>query len=88
MATSLSFAGDAASQTDARTETAHEDLLDAETLSEVIMAVELTDRGSIGCAYYVSRTETLYFMEDVRMGDAEMVDARMLHTALTLDDHY
>jgi hypothetical protein len=44
-------------------------------LSEVIMAVNLTERGAIGCAYYVARTETLYFMEDVQMGDAEMVDS-------------
>lgn len=48
---------------------------DVEVLSEVIMAVDLTDRGAIGCAYYVARTETLYFMEDVQMGNAEMVDA-------------
>lgn len=48
---------------------------DVETLSEIIMAVNLTDRGAIGCAYYVAQTETLYFMEDVQMGDAEMVDS-------------
>lgn len=52
---------------------------DVEALSEVIMAVDLTDRGAIGCAYYVALTETLYFMEDVQMGDAEMVDAREFH---------
>ncbi|KAM0722978.1 hypothetical protein Q7P37_001176 [Cladosporium fusiforme] len=51
---------------------------DVEALSEVIMAVDLTDRGAIGCAYYVARTETLYFMEDVQMGDVEMVDALKL----------
>ena len=39
------------------------------------MAVNLTDRGAIGCAYYVAQTETLYFMEDVQMGDSEMVDS-------------
>lgn len=38
---------------------------DVEMLSEVIMAVNLTDRGAIGCAYYVAQAETLYFMEDV-----------------------
>ena len=48
---------------------------DIEMLSEVIMAVNLTDRGAIGCAYYVAQTETLYFMEDVQMGDSEMVDS-------------
>ena len=44
-------------------------------LSEIVMAVTLTDRGAIGCAYYVARNETLYFMEDVQMGDANMVDS-------------
>lgn len=48
---------------------------DVEMLSEVIMAVNLTDRGAIGCAYYVAQTETLYFMEDVQMGDVDMVDS-------------
>lgn len=54
---------------------AQEDFLDMDALSEVIMAVNLTDRGCIGCAYYVARTETIHFMEDVQVGDAEMVDA-------------
>jgi len=44
-------------------------------LSEVVMAVTLTDRGAIGCAYYVARNETIYFMEDVQLGDANMVDS-------------
>ena len=74
MATTRTFGGDVASQTDARTDVVPDELPDAEALSEVIMAVDLIDRGNIGCAYYVARTETLYFMEDVRMGDAEMVD--------------
>jgi DNA mismatch repair protein MSH5 len=52
-----------------------EEYPDVEMLSEVIMAVTLTDRGAIGCAYYVARNETLYFMEDVQMGDANMVDS-------------
>lgn len=54
---------------------AREEYPDVELLSEVIMAVNLTDRGAIGCAYYVAQTETLYFMEDVQMGDTEMVDS-------------
>ena len=39
------------------------------------MGVNLTDRGTVGCAYYVARTETLYFMEDVKLGGADVVDA-------------
>lgn len=44
-------------------------------LSEVIMAVNMTERGTVGCAYYVARNEKLYFMEDVVMGGADVVDA-------------
>lgn len=54
---------------------AKEEYPDVELLSEIIMAVTLTDRGAVGCAYYTAQTETLYFMEDVQMGDAEMVDS-------------
>lgn len=49
---------------------------DMEMLSEVIMAVNLTDRGTVGCAYYVARDEKLYFMEDVQMGGPDVIDAR------------
>ena len=56
-------------------EAPQEEYPDVEMLSEVVMAVTLTDRGAIGCAYYVARNETLYFMEYVQMGDANMVDA-------------
>jgi DNA mismatch repair protein MSH5 len=49
---------------------------DMEMLSEVIMAVSLTDRGTVGCTYYVARDEKLYFMEDVQMGGPDVIDAR------------
>ena len=51
---------------------------DIDTLDEVIMAVNLSDRGTVGCAYYVAREEKLYFMEDVQLGGADIVDQRML----------
>lgn len=70
-----SYTGDARTVADDVSELPREEYPDVEMLSEVIMAVNLTDRGAIGCAYYVARTETLYFMEDVQMGDAEMVDS-------------
>lgn len=47
-------------------------------LDEVIMAVNLTDRGTVGCAYYVARSEKLYFMEDVKLGSADTIESRML----------
>ena len=46
-----------------------------DTLNEVIMAVELTPRGTVGCCYYVARDEKIFFMEDIMMGDVDVVDA-------------
>ena len=48
---------------------------DPELLNEVIMAVNVTDRGTVGCAYYAARTEKLYFMEDLKFGGPDIVDA-------------
>ncbi|KAF1835488.1 hypothetical protein BDW02DRAFT_495713 [Decorospora gaudefroyi] len=45
-----------------------------DTLNEVIMAIDLTPRGTVGCCYYVARDETLYFMEDIQFGGADVVD--------------
>jgi len=42
------------------------------------MAVDLQHRDTVGCCYYVARDEKLYFMEDVRFGGADIVDARGL----------
>lgn len=47
-----------------------------DTLNEVIMAVDVRSRGTVGCAYYVAREEKLYFMEDVKLGGADIVEAR------------
>lgn len=49
---------------------------DDETAQEVFMAVNVTDRGSVGCAYYVAREHKLYFMEDAQLGGADIVDLR------------
>ena len=49
---------------------------DDDTLSEVVMAVNMLNNSTVGCAYYVARTEKLYFMEDVRMGGPDIVEAR------------
>lgn len=43
-------------------------------MNEVIMAVDLRDRGTVGCAYYVAREEKLYLMEDVRFGGIEIIE--------------
>lgn len=49
---------------------------DIEASYEIIMSVNVTDNGSVGCAYYVASTEKLYFMEDVSLGGPDIVDTR------------
>ena len=49
---------------------------DDDTLDEIVMAVDMTPRGAVGCCYYVARDEKLYFMEDVQLGDVNVVDGR------------
>lgn len=38
------------------------------------MAVDVKGRGNVGCSYYVAREEKLYFMEDVKLGELEVVE--------------
>lgn len=45
-------------------------------LNETIMALDLRDRGTVGCAFYVAREEKLHMLEDVRMGDLEVIQSR------------
>jgi DNA mismatch repair protein MSH5 len=48
---------------------------EADHLNEVIMAIELRDRGTVGCCYYVAMEEKLYLMEDAKHGGSEVVKA-------------
>jgi len=45
-----------------------------DTLSEIIMAVDMTPRSTVGCCYYIARDEMLYFMDDIQIGDVDIVD--------------
>ncbi|CAI6250959.1 unnamed protein product [Periconia digitata] len=49
--------------------------LDDDTFDEVIMAVDLQRRGTVGCSYYVVRDEKLYCMEDIQLGGVDIVEA-------------
>ena len=48
-----------------------------EILEERIMAVDMRDKGSIGCCYYVAATEGLYLLEDVKSGGLDIIDQRI-----------
>lgn len=52
---------------------------DSETdnsLDHVIMAVDMRDKGTVGCSYYVAKEEKLYMMDDVKYGGIDVIDAR------------
>lgn len=48
------------------------------------MSINVRERGTVGCAYYVAREEKLYCMEDVKLGGAEIVQACKYTTSLDI----
>jgi DNA mismatch repair protein MSH5 len=46
-----------------------------ETLDNVIMAIDMKEHGTVGCAYYVAREERLFCMEDIAHGGIDTVEA-------------
>ncbi|EGE03201.1 DNA mismatch repair protein msh5 [Trichophyton equinum CBS 127.97] len=43
-------------------------------LCKVVMAVDMKDRGTIGCSYYSAQEEKLYVMEDIVYGGHDVID--------------
>jgi DNA mismatch repair protein MSH5 len=55
-----------------------------DSLNEVIMAIDMKERGTIGCAYYVAREEKLCMMEDVKLAGLDIVDNLKIHAQPTV----
>ncbi|KAL8854642.1 MAG: hypothetical protein Q9221_000677 [Calogaya cf. arnoldii] len=55
-----------------------------DSLNEVVMAVDLRDRGTVGCAYYIAREEKLYMMQDLTSGGIDIVELLKLHAQPTV----
>jgi DNA mismatch repair protein MSH5 len=53
-----------------------------EALDEIVMAVDMNPRGTVGCAYYVAAQEKLYFMEDIELGGPDVIAARKFRRRL------
>ncbi|KAL2043280.1 hypothetical protein N7G274_003586 [Stereocaulon virgatum] len=51
----------------------------SDNLDEVIMAVEMRDKGTVGCSYYLPREQTLYMMADVERGGVVVINTLKLH---------
>lgn len=47
---------------------------EVDALNDIIMAVDMRGRGDVGCAYYVAQEETIYCMEDVKIGGPDIVE--------------
>lgn len=57
---------------------------ESDAMNEIIMAVDMKERGTIGCAYYVAREEKLCVMEDIKMAGLETIDTLKLHVQPTV----
>lgn len=57
---------------------------DADAMNEIIMAIDMRERGTLGCAYYIVREEKLYMMEDIKMAGLDIVDLLKLHVQPTI----
>ena len=57
-----------------------------DAVTEVVMALDMRERGTVGCCYYVAREEKLYFMEDVKFGGVDVIDTckKFLHSHQSL----
>ena len=53
-------------------------------MNEIILAIDMKDRGAIGCAYYIAREEKLCLMEDMKMAGLDMVELLKLHAQPTI----
>lgn len=58
--------------------------LDDEDLCQVIMAIDIKDRGTVGCSYYNAQEEKLYILEDIARGGKDIIDKRMYIHVLML----
>lgn len=51
---------------------------DDDALQEIVMAVDIKERGTVGCAYFVAAEGKLYLMEEVKLGGPDVVESSKL----------
>jgi hypothetical protein len=56
---------------------------DDDVLNETILAVDLKESDSIGCAYYIALDETLFLQEDLAMAGSDFVETLIMHAQPT-----
>lgn len=55
-----------------------------DAVNETIMAVDMRDRGTIGCAYYVAREQKMHLMEDIKLAGLDIIDTLKVHAQPTV----
>ncbi|KAK2750532.1 MutS protein msh5 [Onygenales sp. PD_40] len=80
-----SSANDLASELEGRNGVGNQEQEDEnEDLCQVIMAIDMKERGTVGCCYYVAQEEKLYILEDITSGGFEAVETLKLDVEPTL----
>ena len=59
-----------------------EELEPDDDLCHVVMALDVKERGTVGCCYYVAEEQRLYILEDVAQGGLDIIETRMLHSTV------
>ncbi|EUC27440.1 hypothetical protein COCCADRAFT_9965 [Bipolaris zeicola 26-R-13] len=75
---------DDTSSLDAPSEASHHVDENDDMLNEIVMAVDLNTRGTVGCCYYIASEERLYFMEDIQYGHVDVVDSLRIYVNPTV----
>ena len=47
---------------------------DEDSLNEVVMAIDVRDRGNVGCCYYIAKTQQIAILSDVQGGGLGIVE--------------
>lgn len=50
----------------------------ADDLGEVVMAVDIKEKGTVGCCFYIAREERLSILSDAQSGGKDLIDMREL----------
>ncbi|EFW16551.1 DNA mismatch repair protein Msh5 [Coccidioides posadasii str. Silveira] len=53
-------------------------------LCQIIMAIDMKDRGTVGCSYYVADQKKLYIVEDIASGGMDVVETLKLDVEPTI----
>lgn len=57
---------------------------DADAMNETVLAIDMKDRKTLGCAYYIAGQEKLYIINDIKTAGIELIDTLKVHASPTL----